>query len=416
MLALVDCNSFYASCEQIFRPDLRNKPVVVLSNNDGFVVARSREARKLGVPDLVPLFKIKGFLKQHSVTVFSSNYPLYGDISERVMLTLREYSPHVEVYSIDETFLDLSGERGLKLLSRDIKDRLWRDIRMPVGVGVAPTKTLAKLANRLAKDIPKCDGVCVLDAPYKWEWAQKRLPVGKVWGIGKRLEKRLNGVGIQSIYDLAKANQMFIRQHTSVNVAKIIEELNGVPCLELEEQPPARKEIYSSRSFGKNATTLPPILEALTLYVTRAAEKLRAQDSLASSIHVFIQTSSFSTNYFAPSKVQALPCPTDDTRTLVALARELATQLYQPNFTYNKAGVGLLGLSSKDSFQHDMWQPESEAQSDKLMTLMDQINETQGRGTLFLAAQGVSKPWYMRQQFKSPEYTTQWNDLPVVRS
>lgn len=415
MYALVDCNSFYASCEQIFRPDLRGKPVVVLSNNDGFIVARSPEAKQLGIPDLEPFFKTAHILKQHKVAIFSSNYPLYGDISHRVTETLMAFSPHLEVYSIDETFMGVTGTNAeLKALGKHIKQTLWRNIRMPVGVGIAPTKTLAKLANRIAKDVRKCAGVCVLDEPYKWQWVQKRLPVSKVWGIGRRLEQRLNNLDIHSIYDLAQADPTWVRQHTSINVARIIAELNGTPCLELEETPSAKQEIISSRSFGNRTTALAPILEAVALYASRAAEKLRAQQSLANSLHVFIETPRAQAPYFAPRTVQPLPYPTDDTRLIVAHAKKMATQLYRANTTYIKAGVGLRELIDRQHQQFDMWQPKQSHRAQKLMDLMDSVNKQQGKDTLFLAAQGISKPWYMRQQYKSPEYTTRWSELPVA--
>ena len=291
MFVLVDCNSFYASCERVFRPDLRDKPVVVLSNNDCFVVARSKEAKALGIPDLEPFYKVESILRKNKAAIFSSNYPLYGDLSNRVMLTLSRYSPNIEVYSIDEMFLFLQGfPQDLKLYSQEIKQRVWQDTRIPVSVGVAPSKTLAKLANWAAKKIPQCDGVCVLDRAHKWEWLLKRVPVTTLWGVAQRQAHRLAPLGIHSAWDLACANPKVVRKHSSVCLERTIEELNGHACLQLEEAPPAKKQIYCTRSFGKKATSLQPVLEAVSLYAARAAEKLRKQNHLALTIHVFIQT------------------------------------------------------------------------------------------------------------------------------
>lgn len=415
MFALVDCNSFYASCEQIFRPDLRGKPVVVLSNNDGFVVARSKEAKALGIGDLVPFFKIENLLRRHQVAIFSSNYPLYGDISERVMTTLQDFSPHIEVYSIDEMFLDFRGMPGdMNVSGRAIRDCLWQHVKMPVGVGIAPTKTLAKLANKTAKRLPKCAGVCVLDAPHKWEWVLKRVPVTDVWGVAKRIAHRLEDLKIHTAWDLATAHPKTVRRMTNINIERTIEELNGRACFDLEELPPAKKQIYCTRSFGNKATTLQPVLEAISLYATRAAQKLRSQRHMAVTMHVFIHTSPFKPDFHTVSRVAQLPYPTDDTREIVALARKVAMELYTPGHAFLKAGVGLIDLREKRHMQFDLLHPGQSQHADKLMSVMDGINRRQGKGAVFLASQGVSKPWYMRQQFTSPEYTTRWNDLPVV--
>lgn len=416
MFALVDCNSFYASCEQVFRPDLRGRPVVVLSNNDGFVVARSKEAKALGIPDLEPFFKIERMLRRNNVAIFSSNYPLYGDLSGRVMATLQAFSPRIEVYSIDEMFLDMAGIPGdLKALAQEVKARLWSHVKMPASVGMAPSKTLAKLANRAAKKIPQCRGVCIMDRPHKWGWMLRRVPVTAVWGVGTRLARRLEDMNIRSALDLARANPKIVRRASSVNLERTIEELNGRACLALEDLPPAKKQIYCTRSFGNKATTLQPVLEAITLYATRAAEKLRAQHHLAMTIHVFIHTSPFEPNFHAVSDMAQLPYPTDDTREIAALTRRIATGLYSPGHAFLKAGVGLVEITDRKHHQFDLLHAGQSGKADRLMAVMDRINRHHGKGSLFLGAQGISKPWYMRQQFTSPEYTTRWRDLPVVR-
>lgn len=417
MFALVDCNSFYASCEQVFRPDLRGKPVVVLSNNDGFVVARSKEAKALGIPDLHPFFKIESFLRKHNVAIFSSNYPLYGDMSNRVMTTLKEFSPQLEIYSIDEMFLSFAGMNiDTTEYGKEIKARVWNVVRIPVSVGVAPTKTLAKLANRMAKKIPKFEGSCTLDAPHKWEWVLKRVPVTDVWGINKRLAIRLAEYDVKTAHDLATLNPKMARRKTNVCIERTIEELNGISCLGLEDVPPAKKQIYCTRSFGKKATTIEPVLEGVSLYATRAAEKLRKQQHLAIAMHVFIHTSPFKPNFHSASDIARLPYPTDDTRVLIKTARRLAESLYRDGHAYLKAGVGLVEIAHKRTHQLDLFHPGQTIKSDGLMKAIDSINNTNGKGTIFFAAQGVSKPWHMRQQFTSPQYTTRWREIPVANA
>jgi DNA polymerase V len=414
--ALVDCNGFYASCEQVFRPELRGKPVVVLSNNDGFVVARSKEAKALGVPDLEAFFKIERLLRKHQVAIFSSNYPLYGDMSERVMTTLRHFSPHIEVYSIDEMFLDTRGlQEEPQHYARQLKDTLWQHVRMPVGVGIAPSKTLAKLANKTAKQLPQLDGVCVLDNERKREWVLRRTPVAGVWGVAKRMAARLAELQIITAWDLATANAKVVRRRSSVCLERTIEELNGRACLALEELPPAKKQIYCTRSFGKKATTLQPVLEAVTLYATRAAEKLRMQNHLALAMHVFMHTSPFEASFHSVSKLVQLPYPTNDSREIVRLARQLVSELFSEGHAFLKAGVGLIDLVDRRHHQFDLLHPGQSGRTDKLMALFDAVNRREGKGKLFLAAQGVSQPWYMRQQFTSPQYTTQWRDIPKVQ-
>lgn len=415
MFALVDCNSFYASCEQVFRPDLRGKPVVVLSNNDGCIVARSREAKALGIPDLQPFFKIEHLLRRHGVAIFSSNYALYGDMSRRVMSTLQEFGTPVEVYSIDEMFLDISGHQG-ETLASEIHDRLWQELRLPVSLGLAPTKTLAKLANRVAKKVPSCHGICILDEPYKWRWVLERTGVRDVWGVGRRLENRLRDLGIRSALELAQANPKVLRRHANVHLERTIEELNGRPCLGLDDSPTAKQQIYCTRSFGERARTLPPLLEAVAHYAARAAEKLRSQHHLARAVHVFMHTSPHEPGYYSASSVVQLPCPGDDVRVIVAAARKLAKELYRPGHAFLKTGVGLLDIVDRRHHQFDLLTPGQSARNDALMNTLDRINTRMGRGTLFLAGQGTRRPWAMRQQFRSPRYTTRWEEVPSVRA
>ena len=388
----------------------------MLSNNDGFVVARSKEAKTLGIGDLQPFFKIESLLREHHVAIFSSNYPLYGDLSNRVMYSLKAWSPDIEVYSIDEMFLSLRGiPCDTREYGREIKQRIWEHIRIPVSVGIAPTKTLAKLANRAAKKMAKTRGVAALDQPHKWEWLLRRVPVTAIWGVADRTAARLADLSIRTAWDLASADPKIVRRRSSVCLERTIEELNGRPCFELEGLPPDKKQIYCTRSFGRKARTLQPVLEAISLYAARAAEKLRAQKCLTLDMHVFIHTSPFKPGFHSVSDLVKLPYPTDDSRVITALARDTAMRLFSPGHAFLKAGIGFTRIVSRAHYQFDLWHPGQSECSDRLMAVLDRVNKMQGRGTLFLAAQGVSKPWYMRQQYTSPQYTTKWNELPIVR-
>ncbi len=417
MFCLVDCNSFYASCEQVFRPDLRGKPVIVLSNNDCFIVARSAQAKALGIGDLQTMFNIKPWLHQNRVNIFSSNYPLYGDLSNRVMETLRLFSAHIEIYSIDEMFLFLDNTKSTSLntYGRKIKETVYKHTALPVGVGIAPTKTLAKLASRAAKDIPKCQGVCVLDNAKKWDWMKKRTPVNKIWGISSRFARRLADLNIYTALELASANPKYIRRHFNVCVERIIEELNGHSCLSLEEVPNPRKQIYCTRSFARKTDQVQPILDAVSLYTARACEKLRAQESLSASIQVLLYSSTYHSNYYNSNRVVQLPWPSDDTRIISALARQTIQQMIQANVFYMKAGIGLLELSPKRHQQLDLFSPEQSVKTDQLMAVMDKINRQYGRNSIYLAAEGMHKKWAMRQAYRSPAYTSRWEDIPLIQ-
>ena len=417
MFCLVDCNSFYASCEQVFRPDLRNKPVVVLSNNDCFIVARSAQAKAMGIGDLQTVFDIKPWMQQHDVAIFSSNYPLYGDLSARIMETLRLFSSRVEIYSIDEMFLyleDISNEL-MDDYGSQIKKTILQHTAMPVGVGIAPTKTLAKLANRAAKTIPKCKGVCVLDTAEKWDWMKKRTPVNKIWGISSRFSARLADLNIYTALELANADPKYIRRYFNVCVERIIEELNGHTCLSLEEIPAIKKQIYCTRSFANKTSQLQPILDAVSLYVARACEKLRAQQSLSASLQVLLYSATYESNYYNSHQVIQLPYPCDDTRLISAIARTAIQYLFKSGITYMKAGVGLLDLSAKKHQQLDMFHPGQSAKTDQLMAVMDKINSSYGKNSIYVAAEGVQKKWSMRQAYRSPSYTSQWNELPEIQ-
>ena len=414
MMALVDCNSCYASCEQVFRPDLRDQPVVVLSNNDGCIIARSKEAKALGIPDLKPYFKLKPFLQQHRVRVFSANFRLYGDISNQVMDTLREFSPHVEQYSIDEMFLDFDGiNQDLERYGDVVKQTIWQHVRMPVGVGIAPTKTLSKLANHAAKKI-KRSGVAVLDTPAKWQWLQQRMPIRQVWGIGGRLTRRLNAIGIHNAYQLAQADPRFIRKQTSVNVERTIRELNGEACIGLDEQPAAKKEIFVTRSFGRKTRSEQELLRHISRYAAAAGEKLRSQNSFCNSLYLFAHTSEFKPGFYSNSIVMRLPYPTSDSALIIRYAKAGMQQIYRPDGLFAKCGIGLLDIRDRNFYQYDLFSPGQTSTTDELMQVMDDINQRYGRDSVTFGAEGLTGKWTMRQNRLSPAYTSSWMDIPKI--
>lgn len=416
MYALVDCNTMYASCEQIFRPSLAGKPVVVLSNNDGCIVARNAQAKALGIPDLEPYFKQRALLERHQVNVFSSNYELYGDISRRVMNILGDMAGDIEQYSIDEAFLQiLSTTKNYDAFGHQAKDRLLQWVGMPVCVGIAPTKTLAKLANRAAKKIKRFSGVCTLDSPEKWEWILHRVATQDIWGVGSKISARLAGLGIRTGYELAKADPKYLRKHFSVVLERTARELNGEPCLPLEMEPAAKKEIVCSRSFGHKITQCQQLQEAVGQYAVRAAEKLRRQNGQTALVWVWVESSRFAGSFYAKQKMVKLENFTNDSREIASAARSAVAQLFRPGVPFHKAGVGLLELKDSKHEQLHLFTPQQSAKSRRLMDSLDTINKKFGRGTLSLACEGVNAPWAMARQLKSPSYTTRWSDIPRVK-
>ena len=427
MFALVDCNNFYASCERLFRPSLEGRPVVVLSNNDGCVVARSNEAKALGIPMGAPYFKYAEVLRRADAAVFSSNYALYGDLSRRVMQVLAGFAPRIEIYSIDECFLDLTGVRDPTALGLEIARTVRRWTGIPVAVGIAPTKTLAKLANRLAKQEACWNGVCDLQALAEPDIDRllADVPVGEVWGVGARLARRLQTIGIDTALALRRAAPRQIRQQASVVLERTALELRGIPCLALEDVTPDKQQIRCSRSFGAPVTTLEELIEAGTTFASRAAEKLRAQQGEAAAVAVEIQTSPFRTDStpYAASRSVALATPSADTRALVAAACQGLRTIYRPHRRYTKAGVVLLGLGPAANTQPSLFDDsDSRRQSRALMAALDQINDRFGRGSLYLAnarpaPRTDARPaprWARRQDHRSPRYTTRWDELPVA--
>lgn len=420
VFTLVDCNNFYASCEKLFEPKLANRPVVVLSNNDGCVVARSAEVKALGIPMGVPWFKIQKEAKQYGIVAFSSNYALYADMSNRVVEVLRQFAPQLEVYSIDESFLDLTGfNRDLAEYGQEIRQRIQQWLGLAVCVGIAPTKTLAKLANHCAKKgLAGAAGVCDFTTMHQAELDQLfgRIEVGEVWGVGRKIEARLAALGITTVQQLRAADPEIICAKFSVALERTVQELRGVSCLALEEVAPDKQQIMCSRSFGQYIEDRDQLAEVVASYVARAAEKLRAQDSLAGALLVFIQTNPFNPKEPQYQRSMTLPLPeaTADTRVLVSWALKVLRRIYRPGFAYQKAGVMLSELRPRSMAQASLFVDPETVRGKRLMSALDDINKRWGRGTLRTAAEGIEKPWQMKRQRLSPSYTTDWEGLPVV--
>ncbi len=418
VFALIDANAFYASCERVFRPDLAKTPIVVLSNNDGCVIARSYDAKpfvKMGEP----FFQIKEKLRRHGIVAFSSNYALYGDMSERVMALIESMVPAAEVYSIDECFADLSGIQGdLTQFGRQIRAKVLKCTGIPVGVGIARTKTLAKLANHTAKRLQQqTGGVVDICDPFKRDWVLRNTEVSEVWGIGRRMTAHLEAMGIRTAMDLAKANPWTLRQKFSVVVEKTARELAGTPCLELEEAAPPKQEICCSRMFGKRLTELAPIKQAVATYTGRAAEKLRAQGSVCKRMRVSIRTGMFNPDEakYAKGALVELPYPTNDTLLLTRAATEAVEQVYRAGFRYSKAEVLLIDLRQPGEFTDDLFAVTQPVACDRLMSVLDEINGKYGRGTMRTASVPRTPDWGMRREMMSRSYTTRIDQLWRVR-
>ncbi len=419
---LVDGNNFYVSCERVFDPKLEGRPVVVLSNNDGCAVARSNEAKALGVRMGQPYFEIRDVLARHDGVALSSNYELYADMSRRMMSVIAQFAPEQEVYSIDESFLRFAGfsHWDLTSIGQQIHQRVRQWTGIPVGVGIGPSKTLAKIANHLAKrhaDFKEA-GVCNLNDLSPWQQIRyfTETLAGEVWGVGPQWKAKLAEAGIHSVQDLKMADPAQIQRRFNVTLAKTVRELNGISCLPLEEIASPRQQIIASRSFGYPVTHLTDLREAMASHVARAAERLRKEGQIAGAIQIFIQTNPFKTAepQYHPGLTIPLPNPTDDTSRLSKVALWGLKRLYREGFRYKKCGVMLLELSPAGQRQGDLFAtvtPDGHNRRDKLMALLDTVNQTFGRGTLKLAAEGVVQPWKMRRDKVTPGYTTGWDTL-----
>ena len=419
VFALVDCNNFYASCERVFNPTLEGKPIVVLSNNDGCVVARSNEAKALGIGMGIPEFQIRPLLRTHRVHVFSSNYTLYGDMSQRVMETLERFSPDLEVYSIDEAFLSLVGfeHRGLtehgRLIRRTVKQ--WTGI--PVSVGIAETKALAKIANRVAKRTPDTGGVFDLLACQDREALLGRVAVEDVWGIGPNHARLLNQHGITTALQLREADDQWIRKRMGIVGLRLVMELRGVSCLDLEQCPASKQGLTCSRAFGKLISTLTEIEEAVSVYTSRVAEKLRRERLTATVLTVFLTTNEFKEGpQYSNALTLKLPVATDTTSELIRSALHGIRAIYRDGYLYKKAGVLLTGLVPASQTQADLFDYQDRERSKRLMSALDSINDRWGAGTLQYASSGITKAWKTQFHRRSPAYTTHWDELPVAHA
>lgn len=421
MFALCDVNSFYASCETVFRPDLKGRPVVVLSNNDGCVIARSAEAKpfvKMGEP----YFKQKDLFRRHGIIAFSSNYELYADMSNRVMTTLEELSPRCEIYSIDEAFCDLTGVRNCRDLTdfgREIRETVLRRTHLTVGVGIAQTKTLAKLANHAAKQWQRqTGGVVDLSNLERQRKLMAILPVDEVRGVGRRISKKLEAMGIDTVLKLADTDIRFIRKHFNVVLERTVRELRGEPCLGLEEFAPVKQEIVCSRSFGGRITEYHEMRQAICTYASRAAEKLRGEHQYCRFISAFVKTSPFALNepYYGNSASVKLLTPTQDSRDIITAATKCLDAIWKDGHRYQKAGVMLGDFYSQGVAQLNLFDDNAPRQnSEKLMEVLDHLNAKDGRGTLYFAGQGIQAAWQMKREMLSPRYTTRYSDLLKVK-
>jgi DNA polymerase V len=418
VFALVDCNNFYVSCERLFRPSLNRRPVVVLSNNDGCIIARSNEAKQIGLVMGDPYFKQKALLRRHGVHVFSSNYALYGDLSNRVMTVLQQIEPDVEVYSIDEAFVKMpvQAESSAVEQGREIKEKVDRYVGVPVSVGLGKTKTLAKLAATIAKKDVAHKGVFCLD-DIRQDEILATIVVNKIWGVGRRSTVTLNRHGIYTALDLKQSDSRKIRRLLGLSCVRTVMELRGQSSIPLEETPPSRKSVVSSRSFRTPVTELADLKEAVSCYISIAANKLRKQGLVAANVHVFLSTSRFRTDipYFSGSKTVTLLQPTSVTPLLLKAALRELVSLYRPGYPYNKAGIMLTGLGRETMQQQNLFLPPDTGRNPKLMAALDQINDRWGRDTLRYGSSGLERGWSMKQTRKSPAYTTRWTELPVVR-
>jgi DNA polymerase V len=419
VFGLIDCNNFYVSCERVFRPDLEGRPVIVLSNNDGCAVSRSAEARPwVAMGD--PVFKIRDIIKRENIAVFSSNYALYGSLSEKVTSTLLSMVPTIETYSIDESFLNLGefGEREVEPLARELRDRVHRWVGIPTCVGIAPTKTLAKVANFIAKKRPQYAGVCDLRSASVRAELLPTVPVDEVWGIGGASAAKLAKLGVQTAADLAALDPDDARALMTVTGGRTVYELRGISCLPLELMESTRKGIAVTRSFGAPVTSWQPMREAIASYATRAAEKMRRYKVAAENIFVFMHTSTFNNDPFYSNGASArFVETTNDTGEVVALAMRLGERLWRDGFRYSKCGVMITELLPETIRQPALWGELDRDRREQAWKVMDKLNATLGRDTVrILGAGPKDAAWKLWAEHRSPRWTTRWDELPKVKA
>ena len=418
MFALADCNNFFVSCERVFRPDLQGRPVIVLSNNDGCAVARSNEAKALGIKMGDPFFKIKDIVTKNRVEVFSGNMALYGDMSQRVRWVLEEFAPSIEVYSIDEAFLDLRGMDNMDFdaYAKQISAQCWKMVSIPVSVGISPTKTLAKIASKLCKQYPKLRGGCYMHRPQDIEKVLRKYPVEDVWGLGRRSCAKLHSVGVKTAYEFTQIPEYTVRRMFGITGVRTWRELRGEPCIEFEDGFEAKQSICVSRSFASELSGRDELCEQIANFASSMAEKLRQQRSVACEMNVFAYTNRFKEN--APqtygTKLVHFENPTNDQRTIVTAAVAAMSEVWREGYGYKKAGVVATDILSENDVVHSLFEDtESLEKERKITSALDVINGTFGKGVVKLAVQGSGRV-RSQSESQSPHYTTRWNDIPTV--
>lgn len=415
MYALVDCNNFFASCERVFQPNLRNVPIIVLSNNDGCVVARSSEAKALGIPMGEPVFKLAKLIERHGIVVFSSNYALYGDMSHRVMTMLSQFVEDMEIYSIDESFLSLKGfdNYNLKDYGSTIVRTVTKGTGIPVSMGIAPTKTLAKMASKYAKKYKGYNGVCVIDNEEKRIKALKQFDIGDVWGIGSRYRKKLEYYGVKTAYDFTQKSESWVRKMMTVVGVRTWKELRGIPSIELEKVAPDKQTICTSRSFGELIEDFDTLMESVANFTASCARKLRAQRSCASMLQVFIYTNRFREDLpqYSNSQMITVPTPTSDVTELIHYARLALKNIYKEGYQYKKAGVIVMDIVPQSCVQQNLFDERDRIKHEKVLEVLDAVHKKYGTRMLKVAAQGTGKKWALKSEYLSKQYTTNPDDF-----
>ena len=418
MFALADCNNFFVSCERVFRPDLEGRPVIVLSSNDGCAIARSNEAKALGIKMGEPLFKLRDTIKRHNVAVFSGNMTLYADFSRRVRAVLRESAPQIEVYSIDEAFLDLRGleHSNFDSFAKELSSRCRRLTGIPLSVGVAPTKTLAKLAAELCKHYPKLRGGCYMHRDEDIEKVLRKTPIGEVWGIGRRSAPRLELMGVHTAWDFRELNEECVRRRMGLPGVRTWRELHGIPSIGFEHQPRNKQSICNSRSFSSEIYDRKTLMEQVAKFAAITASKLREQHSLCSELTVFAATNRFKSDELQQYGNITIPFvePTDSTFHLVRAAREAIDEIFISGYGYKRAGVIATGIRERACAPHSMFNAEEQEQHKRLMKAVDAINKVCGENSLVIASQGMSGV-RSTSEHRSPRYTTHWDEIPVAK-
>tara|TARA_B110000305_G_C19409092_1_gene624393 strand:- start:126 stop:1385 length:1260 start_codon:yes stop_codon:yes gene_type:complete len=419
MFALVDCNNFYASCERVFRPNLRNKPIVVLSNNDGCVIARSNEAKVLGVPMGAPAFKHRELFLANKINVFSSNFALYGDMSSRVMNILSTFTPDIEIYSVDEAFLNLSGFEmfNLEAYGKEINYKVTKSTGISISVGIAPTKSLTKVATRIAKKFPnQTKGVYIIDTEEKRIKALKWIKVGDVWGIGRRHEKRLIAKGIKTAYDFTQLSDVWVKKHMAIVGIRLKKDLEGIPTIKMEDVK-RKKSIATTRTFERNHTDIVNIQERVSTFAVTCAEKLRKQKSACNAILVFIHTNGYrkELQQYGRSIVVKTDYPTNSSIDIVKYAVKGLKAIYKEGYQYKKAGVIVMDLTPENQHQLNLFLKENPKHK-ALMKVVDDLNQSIGQKKLKLACQDLGRTWKMKQEKLSPRYTTRLDEIITINT